>query len=112
MSKNTPRLPEWELVLSAAARLQELLPDAVLVGGTASAIYGQENEESPLQQLQVQLAKPLPFDLEATELREYKNLAPRWHDWSAVEAVCVHIATDVFDRVCELESGCAKPHRK
>jgi hypothetical protein len=231
MSKNTPQLPEWELVLSAAARLQELLPDAVLVGGTSSSIYadhvlvdlreqfdailaqmesvagwktarikrpvqilgsldgietgirqlireepletaviecrghritlpseaemlrikgvlilkrnatrdyldfvaladrigdemvaralrpfdsfyGQENEESPLQQLQVQLAKPLPFDLEATELREYKNLAPRWHDWSAVEAVCVHIATDVFDRVCELESGCAKPHRK
>ena len=231
MPKNMPHLPEWELVLSAAARLQDILPDAVLVGGTASAIYadhvlvdlrahfdtilaqlesvagwktarinrpvqilgrldgietgirqlirtepletevtecrghritlpseaemlrikgvlilkrnatrdyldfvaladhlgddmvakalwrfdtlyGQENEESPLQQLQVQLAKPLPFDLEATELREYKNLAARWHDWSAVEAACVHISTDVFDRVCERENFCPKPHRK
>ena len=26
-------LPEWDLVLSAAARLQRILPDAVLVGG-------------------------------------------------------------------------------
>jgi hypothetical protein len=32
-------LPDWEDVLSSAARLQTLLPDAVLVGGTASAIY-------------------------------------------------------------------------
>jgi hypothetical protein len=29
--------PEWSSVLRAAARLQELVPDAVLVGGTAAA---------------------------------------------------------------------------
>jgi hypothetical protein len=32
-------LPEWEAVLSSAAQLQRILPDAVLVGGTASAVY-------------------------------------------------------------------------
>jgi len=32
-------LPPWDEVLSAAARLQTLLPDAVLVGGTAAAVY-------------------------------------------------------------------------
>ncbi|MHB8257442.1 MAG: hypothetical protein ACYDHY_05220 [Acidiferrobacterales bacterium] len=32
-------LPEWERVLSSAAHLQRLLPEAVLVGGTASAVY-------------------------------------------------------------------------
>ena len=32
-------LPEWEQVLSAAARLQQLLPDAVLVGGTAAGLH-------------------------------------------------------------------------
>jgi len=32
-------LPVWELVLSAAARLQQILPHPVLVGGTASALY-------------------------------------------------------------------------
>ena len=32
-------LPEWEAVLSSAAHLQRILPDAVLVGGTASAMH-------------------------------------------------------------------------
>lgn len=44
MSKHTappPPLPDWELVLSSAARLQRILPDAVLVGGTASAIHAE-----------------------------------------------------------------------
>ena len=227
MSKSTAALPDWELVLSAAARLQQLLPDAVLVGGTASAVhaehrfsrdadhvlsdlrarfddvlaqlesvagwktarvqrpvqilgsldgietgirqlirdepletvvvnhsgqeirvptpgeilrikgvlilkrnatrdyldfvalaqhigddgvaqalasfdrlYQQANGESPLQQLQVQLASPTPYDLEETELPEYKNLDPHWHDWNRVEAACAHIATVIFDRVC------------
>ena len=48
------------------------------------ALYPQPNGASALQQLQVQLARPLPFDLEGTDLSEYKHLAPAWHDWSAV----------------------------
>ena len=31
-------LPEWEQVLSATARLQQIFPDAVLVGGTAAGL--------------------------------------------------------------------------
>lgn len=31
--------PSWESVLAAAARLQQLLPEAVLVGGTAAATH-------------------------------------------------------------------------
>lgn len=232
MSKNTtPPLPDWELVLSSAAHLQRILPDAVLVGGTASAIhaqhrfsrdadhvltdlrsrfdtvlaelesvagwktarvqrpvqilgsldgietgvrqlireepletmvldyqgerltvpteaeilrikgvlilkrnatrdyldfvaladhmgddnvahalrsfdklYHQNNGESPLQQLQVQLANAVPYDLEDTELTEYKNLAPRWHDWATVKAGAAHISTAIFDRVCDMAS--------
>lgn len=38
MSKPIQPLPEWEQVLSAAAHLQQIFPDAVLVGGTASAL--------------------------------------------------------------------------
>jgi hypothetical protein len=34
-------LPEWEQVLAAAAHLQRILPDPVLVGGTAAAVYTQ-----------------------------------------------------------------------
>ncbi|MFZ4623378.1 MAG: hypothetical protein ACOYNF_03985 [Rhodoferax sp.] len=230
MPKNIAPLPDWELVLSCAARLQRILPDAVLVGGTASAIhaehrfsrdadhvltdlrsrfddvlkelesvagwktarvqrpvqilgsldgietgvrqlirdellettvvnyhgeritiptegeilrikgvlilkrnatrdyldfvalanhmgdkslalalqsfdrlYQQTSGESPLQQLQVQLANAVPYDLEETELSEYKNLDPRWHDWNIVKAACAHVATVIFDRVCDLE---------
>ena len=32
-------LADWEQVLAAAAHLQRILPDAVLVGGSASAVY-------------------------------------------------------------------------
>ena len=32
------QLPEWERLLAAAARLQGILPDATLVGGTAAAL--------------------------------------------------------------------------
>ena len=35
---NTP-LPEWDALLSSVAHLREVLPEAVLVGGTAAAIY-------------------------------------------------------------------------
>ena len=38
MSAST-KLPDWENVLSSAAPLQTILPEAVLVGGTASAIH-------------------------------------------------------------------------
>jgi hypothetical protein len=226
MSKPIAPLPEWEMVLSAAAHLQRILPDAVLVGGTASALYAehrfsrdadhvltdlrerfdavlsdletvagwqtarvrrpvlilgsldgietgvrqlirdvplettvlhehglalkvpteaeilrikavlilkrnatrdyldfvaladhlgdervalalgefdrlypQANGQSALQQLQVQLAHALPFDLEETALSEYKNLLPRWHDWASVQAVCAHVAVVIFDRL-------------
>ena len=206
MPKNIAPLPDWELVLSSAARLQRILPDAVLVGGTASAIhelesvagwktarvqrpvqilgsldgietgirqlvrdeplettvvdydderivvptageilrikgvlilkrnatrdyldfvaladhmgdegtalalqsfdrlYQQTSGESPLQQLQVQLANALPYDLEETELSEYKCLDSRWHEWNTVKAACSHIATVTFDRVCDLQT--------
>jgi hypothetical protein len=76
---------------------------------TASALscldrlYPQPNDESALQQLQIQLANPLPYDLEETRLAEYKNLAPKWQDWNVVKAACQHFATNVFDRVAALE---------
>jgi hypothetical protein len=31
----------WEAVLASLCRLQDVLPDAVLVGGTASALYAE-----------------------------------------------------------------------
>jgi hypothetical protein len=34
-------MPAWEDVLSAACRLQKILPDAVLVGGTSASLYAK-----------------------------------------------------------------------
>jgi hypothetical protein len=65
-------------------------------------LYPQPNEESALQQLQIQLANPLPFDLDETGLAEYKNLDPRWHDWEVVASACRHCATLIFDRIVGL----------
>lgn len=55
-------------------------------------IYPQPNGASPTQQLQIQLANPIPYDLEEAHLSEYKDLAPRWHDWANVQAVARDIA--------------------
>ena len=66
-------------------------------------LYPQPNDESALQQLQIQLANPLPYDLEETRLTEYKKLAPKWQDWNVVKAACKHCAITVFDRVAALE---------
>lgn len=36
-----PELPDWDDLLTSAAHLQSIIPDAVLVGGTASAIHAE-----------------------------------------------------------------------
>jgi hypothetical protein len=66
-------------------------------------LYPQPNQESALQQLQIQLAQPLPYDLEESNLAEYKNLHPRWHDWQTVKAACADCATLIFDNIVGLE---------
>ena len=68
-------------------------------------LYPQLSGESALQQLQTQLANALPWDLKGTDLSEYKNLDPRWHDWNTVKTVCSRLATVIFDQVCDLEEN-------
>ncbi|HVK53993.1 MAG TPA: nucleotidyl transferase AbiEii/AbiGii toxin family protein [Burkholderiales bacterium] len=62
-------------------------------------LYPQENGESPLQQLQIQLGAPTPFDLDDVNLSEYKNLDPRWHEWNVVRDVCINTANIIFDHL-------------
>ncbi len=59
-------------------------------------LYEQTAGDSPLQQLQIQLSNPLPFDLEETNLSEYKDLDERWANWGALEEVCKRAARVVF----------------
>ena len=86
--------------LDFAALADRLGAKAAMSLGTFDALYPQDSGESTLQQLQAQLANPLPYDLDATNLAEYKALAPRWQDWDAVRSVCARIAIATFDHVC------------
>ena len=64
-------------------------------------LYPQESGESALQQLQSQLANPLPYDEKTTDLSKYRNLDPKWHDWRAIKTTCKYVSIMVFDRICE-----------
>jgi Nucleotidyl transferase AbiEii toxin, Type IV TA system len=68
-------------------------------------LYRQTTGESPLQQLQIQLANAMPYDLEETELSEYKNLDARWHHWTVVQAACLHTAIGIFNSASEFDAG-------
>jgi hypothetical protein len=68
-------------------------------------LYPQSNDESALQQLQIQLADPLPYDLETMDLSEYKNLASRWCDWLNVKTVCIDCAMLIFERIVGVEDS-------
>ena len=58
--------------------------------------YPQPNGQSAKQQLQIQLANPLPYDLEETNLREYKRLRAEYQNWAIVVDKCREIASCLF----------------
>jgi hypothetical protein len=62
-------------------------------------LYPQPNKASTLQQLQIQLADPQPFDLEETNLKEYKNLVPPWTNWSKVKDMCAKAAIAITEKL-------------
>jgi len=62
-------------------------------------LYPQPNGESALQQLQVQLVRPIPYDLEQTNLSEYRRLDPKWQDWTRVSQTCAIVAAEIFRRL-------------
>ena len=64
-------------------------------------LYPQPSGESPLQQLHAQLSEPMPYDLDETDLSEYKNLDVRWHDWNAVRHACRSVSVGMFDHLCD-----------
>jgi len=62
-------------------------------------LYPQSNRESALHQLQIQLAEPLPYDLEGLDLSEYKNLDPKWNYWTGVRDYCIVLSILIFDKI-------------
>lgn len=62
-------------------------------------LYPQAEGQSALQQLLAQLASPMPYDLEETDLSKYEGLDPRWHSWPAVAEACGLLAAAVFEHL-------------
>lgn len=60
-------------------------------------LYPQQNGQSAKQQLQIQLANPLPYDLDETNLHEYKCLKPEYQDWRDVAEKCRAIANRLWE---------------
>lgn len=60
------------------------------------SLYPQPNGQSARQQLQIQLANPLPYDLEETNLTEYKRLKAEYQNWGFVAARCREIANELW----------------
>jgi hypothetical protein len=79
--------------------------EAMAALNSFDSVYPQPNQESALQQLQIQLAAPMPFDLDEVDLVEYKQLDEKWQDWSAVQAACAACATQIFDRIIGREDA-------
>ena len=59
-------------------------------------LYPQPNGQSARQQLQIQLANPMPYDLDETNLAEYKKLKVEYQDWNSVSAKCREIANALW----------------
>ena len=86
--------------LDFLALAERLGPDRVFAAmANLDELYPQPSGESALQQLQVQLAHPLPYDLDETNLAEYRQLDPMWQDWKRVTQRCAAIAGDIFCRL-------------
>ena len=86
--------------LDFAALAERLGPTRVQQAlNSLDELYPQPNGESALQQLQVQLSNPMPYDLGETNLSEYRNLHPKWHDWNRIKDICETIAVSLFKRL-------------
>src|ERR1039457_6108448 len=111
---NAPGLerPELLRVLESAARLQEVVPDAVLVGGSAAALWAShrssDDHDHVLADLDArfdagvathlarQLADPRRREARTIQqLDQYKRLDARWTDWKNVTGVCRSVAVEM-----------------
>ena len=86
------------------ARFLDFVAMSDLIGRSAAfealekfdELYPQPNGQSARQQLQIQLANPMPYDLDETNLREYKKLRLEYRDWSVVAEKCRELANGLW----------------
>jgi hypothetical protein len=64
-------------------------------------LYPQQSGESALQQLLIQIASPMPFDLDKTGFSRYKGIVPQWKDWDSVFHFCSNFSVTAFRLICK-----------
>jgi hypothetical protein len=107
------RIKAWLCLMRNATRdyldfaaLSELLgvEAAAAVVATMDGYYADQLGGSGRRvaaQVAKQLSEPLPDDLSEIDLASYRELAPRWRDWSAVQDACRDVAERVLERLGE-----------
>ncbi len=89
-------------VVALADRIGAAASVDVLVGIDAYYRDRSGEEDSVLTALVQRLSDPNPRDERVTgQLRAYKGLDPRWHEWRAVVEACARLADGVLDRLAE-----------
>jgi hypothetical protein len=59
------------------------------------------NEVSPLNQLSRQLAEPKPFDLDDTDISDYKGISPPLNRWETISHACNRVSALLSDILSE-----------
>lgn len=105
------RIKAWLILTRNAARDYidfAALSDKLGIGGGVHALalldtlYPQRTGESALQQVMKQLSEPTPYDLDATDLTEYRNLQVRWRDWQIIRNQCQAISVALMNHVAAI----------
>ena len=68
-------------------------------------LYPQKNESSILLQVAKQMAEPIPKDLGAANLAEYRGIADRWKSWDAVLGCASSLATLILKRIAKADES-------
>ncbi len=101
--------PELVRVLESAARLQDVVPDAVLVGGSAAALWANHRHSHDHDHVLQDLSDRFDTVLEAIEATDGwvtnrvtpgkiilgEGLDARWTDWGNVTDVCRSLAVEM-----------------
>lgn len=88
------------------AALADSLGDAGVVEAMRpfDSLYPQEQGQSALMQLAIQLAKPVPYDLQVDKIHEYRHLAGKWRDWNNIREACIR-ASVALSEALSTDSG-------
>jgi hypothetical protein len=93
--------------LDVAAIAAKLTDKAILEAlAPLDRLYPQGEDQGAVRhQLMRQLVLPRPYDLDAVNLAEYKDLVPEWRDWDSVVAQCRRVGTLMADAVATSDAG-------